>query len=48
MKRAWRRVANVANSWLLFCGEHDVCAMYVCSRDAHAGAAAAAAADWPV
>lgn len=29
VKRAWRRVANVANSWLLFCGEHDVCAMYV-------------------
>lgn len=47
VKRAWRRVANVANSWLLFCGEHDVCAMYVCSRDAHAGAGAAAV-DWPV
>lgn len=46
VKRAWRRVANVANSWLLFCGKHDVCAMCVCSRDAHA--VAGAAADWPV
>lgn len=29
VKRAWRRAANVANSWLLFCSKHDVCAMYV-------------------
>lgn len=28
VKRAWRRATNVANSWLLFCGIHDVCAMY--------------------